>query len=340
MRTLFRASIIRLLAVSSLVATTGFWSAPAAAQDAPAKNNIEHFTQLAAERKSRDNRPFGHKSPLSWTSSTKPSSSHFFDKPAYQPCTLVTLKNFKYIANPLIYSSSLDEKVLAFAPVRSTLTSEPIDILVQHTSGFSAFLSMKKNNTYLAGVLTPEQDAAFRASLTMPGQFLFTLRAESTAFDVDGAGDQLEVFAACEAQLKPTPEPAVTAVAKAAPEPHPNLKAMVEQGQWQGAITFVANDNWSGKSVVHQRYLMDKLMTAPSANTPSVRQQLYLEREMMFRALSASGKQRDAMTAFIDGIVNEFAPIRPGTSYQIDAATVGECLSQGGTVRSGGCWSN
>lgn len=336
----FRTVVICGLAASGLLATPHIGPSPAEGQIATATSTLEQFRKLAAERQSRDNRPYGHTSPLGRTSYEKPSVPPFFHKPAYQACTLVTPKNFKYTTNPLVYTSSLEEKVLAFAPKRSTLSSEPVDILVQHTSGFSALLSMKPNNTYLTGVLTPEQDAAFRTSLTMTGQFLFTLRAESNAFDVNAAGDQLEVFAACEAQLAAAPAPAISEVAKAAPEPHPDLKAMVDRGQWQGAITFVANDNWSGKSALHQNYLMDKLMTAPSANTPAVRQQLYLEREMMFRALSVSGKQRNAMTAFVDGIVNEFAPIRSSPSYRIDAATVGECHDRGGTVKSGGCWSN
>lgn len=303
--------------------------------------------QLSVQRQDQDNRPSYHRSPLTWRASPAPGMSTHRGAAAGVTCDLVTPPPFFLDPTPIVYSINAGQSEFAYAPSRSFHWPGPQNVLIQHDSGLNEVLVMTLEERYFEAVLTPEQDARIRSAMAQPGAFRFTHRDNSTTFDSAGAGDQVATLQACEAELGTQTLLAASAEAPPTvpPEPTEALQTLVNQGRWVAAIRFAATDNWTGRGTVNTRFLMSRIMAAPSANTPEVRHQLYLDREWMFRARSMapfmSESDEAQMEAFINGIVSEFAPYDPGgPAYLINALTASECVSRGGTVRASGCWSH
>nr|GGH95676.1 hypothetical protein GCM10011355_12780 [Aquisalinus luteolus] len=198
---------------------------------------------------------------------------------------------------------------------------------------------MNKNNFHLAGVLTPEQDAAIRAAMTMPGRFTFTHRDHSSTFEVNAAGDRMDIFSACETQLVPASEPVVTPEKPKFDEAQ--LEQLVQARQWDEAVQMVA---LSG-GPAHARYVLlmfIRTATSRDARYEAGRMAIYENIELFPLAATASGPlERQELSRYESLLRTQIdGPVYSGTSYRMNAATVGDCRSQGGTVRSGGCWSN
>ncbi len=332
----------QLLVLSVLSASLA--AAPAFAQRVVSEAELRQFS---AQRQDQDNRPSYHRSPLTWRASPAPGVSTHRGAATGVTCDLVTPPPFFLDPTPIVYSINAGQGQFAYAPWRTFHWPGPQHVLVQHDSGLDEVFVMTLEGRYFIAVLTPEQDARMRSAMAQPGAFRFTHRENSTTFDSAGAGDQLSTLQACQAQLETQTMLAASAetAPTAPPEPTEALQTLVNQGRWVAAIRFAATDNWTGRGPVNTRFLMSRIMAAPSANTPEVRHQLYLDREWMFRARSMAPFMSEAdqaqMEAFINGIVSEFAPFDPGgPGHLINARNAGDCASRGGTMRASGCFSH
>ena len=92
--------------------------------------------------------------------------------------------------------------------------------------------------------------------------------------------------------------------------------------------------------------VIDFMIANPSANTHAARHQLYLDRSVMVQTITIASntEQRNARSAFVDGIAAQFAPADQRPAYVISAGSREDCGRMGGRVRGLGdawtCWSH
>lgn len=316
-------------------------SAPADAQTADMRLHLE---QLSERRQAFNTRPSGHDTQLTWTASEQPRGSPVHQFRHVEVCALRTEQLNRNLPPPLIYTAGRQGRQLAFVPSRTLSLSGPQPVLIEHTSGFNALVSMDVSGWHLILNLTAQMDAEIREVLAAPGAFRFTHLDTTTTLDVSGAADAFAVLDGCESRLNPL---FVASGAAPASRVDPEIEQLVRERRWNDAILALAQPD-SRRSQYNHYFVISQIMRSPAANDRLLRSTLYNNRTVMFAAHRTAQLESQAegvaVGGFVEGVVQEFAPVDPGPATRLYARDVAHCRAQGGTVRGSGslrtCWSH
>ncbi|MCH8488364.1 MAG: hypothetical protein LAT81_00360 [Oceanicaulis sp.] len=316
-------------------------SQPADAQTPDLRPRLE---QLSERRQAFDTRPSGHDTPLTWSVSEQPRGSPVYAFRHHQVCALTTERLDRNLPPSLIYTAGRRGRHLAFVPARAISVSGPQPVLIEHTSGFNALVSMEPTGWYLILTLTPEMDALIRDSLGAPGTFRFTHIDVTTTLEAAGAAEQFAALDDCETRLSPL---FVASGAAPASRVDPGIEQLVRERRWNDAILLLAHPS-NRRPLYNNYFVISQLMRSPAANDRLLRSSLYDNRNVMFAAHRTAQLESQAegvaVGAFVEGIVQEFAPVDLGPASRLYARDVAHCRAQGGTVRGSGsmrtCWSH
>lgn len=170
-----------------------------------------------------------------------------------------------------------------------------------------------------------------------PNQFTVIKDGKARFFRRDGSEI---VHARAAPPQAPAPAPASKPTLRFESSKSP-LERLVEARRWDEAIRLAAQSN-DPKEARYVLLTMIRTSSTRDARYEAGKRALYEHIGLYTRAAMASNsverselsRSETMLRTQIDG------PAPSSTFHRIDAGTVGECRARGGTVRTGGCWSN